>query len=141
MRATYHLIVIDDFYDLFIHPTLALPHIPLHLLTFIITILHRLLFCYPLSIHRSVQSLYPWLHRSELSSWHFISTISEKTIRKKLSGVTSPIREVARVRLLKIDELLFPISEKRGITVSCVKFCPEVNFMVRNIRLVQKMMQ
>ena len=28
MRATYHLIVIDDFYDLFSHPTLALPHIP-----------------------------------------------------------------------------------------------------------------
>ena len=28
MRATYHLIVIDDFYDLFIHPTLPLPHIP-----------------------------------------------------------------------------------------------------------------
>jgi len=44
MRATYHLIVIDDFYD-FVHPSHACPPAyTLHLLTFIITIVHRLLF-------------------------------------------------------------------------------------------------
>jgi len=58
MRATYHLIVIDDFYDLFIHPTLALPHIPCTYLPLLSLSFIACCFVIPLSIHRSVQSLY-----------------------------------------------------------------------------------
>ena len=116
MRATYHLIVIDDFYDLFIHPTLALPHIPCTYLPLLSLSFIVCCFVIPFPFTALTQSLYPWLRRSEILSWHFISTSSEKTIRKTKRGNIANSRS-GESAAVKNDELLLS-NFRRGKTIS-----------------------